>query len=175
MIISLSIVVLGDGIPFGRSKAPEIEIALERDRLEAQVSQLRTELAKLKRETLDAKGSVTAVDVNDPDALRSRVAGVEMSARDLLERLERLEGAITDDAEKALSLPMLRKDLDSYDERFERETSSLRADVDRVDDVVSRIWLTLLGALGTVLIGSVGLIIKYILPARRDAPEVSTG
>lgn len=146
----------------------DTELAVERDRLRTEVSHLRSELAKLKKDTLDTRSAITNATNNSAEALIVRVAASELTMRDQAARLERLEGALSTDPEKALSLPLLRKDLEVQDERFERETSAIRSEIDKVDRLASTLLFSMISALFAVLAASIGLIFRYVLPGRNN-------
>ncbi|WP_273454981.1 hypothetical protein [Nevskia ramosa] len=75
------------------------------------------------------------------------------------ERLKRIETAILDSPERALSIPLLRKDFDEGSKRIEEYRTANRVDVDRLYD--QQKWI--LGGIGTVLLGVIGGAITLIL------------
>jgi hypothetical protein len=75
-------------------------------------------------------------------------------------RLAAIEAAIQESPEKALSIPLIRKDLSQSEKRIEEIHGIMKADIDRLYD--QNRWI--LGGIGTVLVtviaGAAGIIFK---------------
>jgi hypothetical protein len=77
-------------------------------------------------------------------------------------RLELLEEGLLNSPEKALSVPLLRKDLESLKERFVAESLETTRSVDRMYD--QNKWF--IGLMFTMAIGLMGLAISNFIQAR---------
>lgn len=76
---------------------------------------------------------------------------------DFARRLSRLEGAIARDPEKALSLPMLRKDIESMQIRIAEQRAVAVVEVDRLYSVMLWALGIMAGLLGVLVSGAVAL------------------
>lgn len=110
--------------------------AEHRDRislLERDLAMAMNELARLKilpNNTSLPGGDASSED--DANNLLASVAEVRELGYNLDERLGRLEGAILQNPEKALSVPLLRRDLDNLERSYASGVESLRAEVERI-------------------------------------------
>lgn len=81
------------------------------------------------------------------------------------QRLKKLESAILESPERALSIPLLRKDIDESAKRVEEYRASSRADFDRLYE--QQKWI--LGGIGTVLLAIIGGAVTIIF---RSLPKI---
>lgn len=154
------------------SKNENIDLGRERDRLQRQVAQLKSELAKLKIDVLKARQiQVSPVDPNYPadsaKNLASRIAGNEIELKEISARLDVLEDALESDPEKALSLPLMRKDLTTHSQQAEKDNSAIRSDVDRLESTVYSLSATIITSLLVIAGACVALIFRYVLPNKK--------
>lgn len=132
--LSAIISTKGDGL--FRDGAAEARRNLDSEMV-AQIRSLRTEVAGLKKAQEDI-GRLPA-----PDRLAVQNTAI-MSRMSLIEqRQQRLEQAISNSPEKALALPMMRRDIDNMRENNTTNLAALKQNVDQVYDLTK--WL--LGAL----------------------------
>lgn len=79
-------------------------------------------------------------------------------------RLASLEGAVTQDPEKALSLPLLRKDVDSLESAHQEDLNAVREEVERVYDLNK--WF--IGLMITIALSVWGLAIGNVVRGRPE-------
>lgn len=130
------------------------------DTVTVEVSGFRSQL-----ETLDAR--VTRVDdlvkaLTKPDpatslSVEQQKLNSQINALD--ERLKKIESVILESPERALSIPMLKKDIEASAKRAEEYRTASRADIDRLYE--QQKWI--LGGIGGVLIAIIGGAITIIL------------
>lgn len=116
----------------------------------ASVAALQRDFAKFR---LDADTVQKALKQAKPESVQAaELEKLRLQNGQLELRLGRLEGALTVNAEKALSLPMMRKDLDGLNARLAEHRSMAILEVDRLYSVL--LWA--LGIMVTLLIALVG-------------------
>ncbi|ULQ46355.1 hypothetical protein JN531_014800 [Flagellatimonas centrodinii] len=127
---------------------------------------LKAELAFVRRQTDEIAKVTEELAAPDPSAsitLEQQKLATAVATVD--ERLQRIEAAIVESPERALSIPLLRKDLDESSRRLEEYREASRAEVGRLYD--QQKWM--LGGIGTVLLAVIGGAITTIfrsLPKR---------
>ncbi len=121
-----------------------------------QIDALKTEIDDL-RKIIAAKPAVVA-----GDALAAEQARASAFAQKLDSRLTALESAILDSPEKALSLPLIRKDITEAIRRAEESRLVGKAEVDRLYE--QQKWM--LGGIGAALFavagGSITIVLKSL-------------
>jgi len=122
--------------------------------LQLQVSQLGELSEKMKK----------PVASNAQTAQQARLAA---AMEDVEKRLGSLEKAILASPERALSIPLIRKDLDDSGKRLEEFKVSSRAELDRIYE--QQKWM--LGGIGTVLLAVAGGAITILLRSISKSKE----
>ena len=126
--------------------------------LESLQVKLEAQLSKL--ETLTR-------DLGDPNKFSDedlrKLVRAELSARisDMTERLKRMEDFVVDKPERALATVSLRKDIDLLQKSFEDRIAVVRADTERVYNIIG--W-----SLGAIFIAIVTLLITNLF-RRKEA------
>ena len=122
-------------------------------------------------ETLDSRLTrvddlVKALTKPDPAAsisVEQQKLSFQMNSLD--ERLKKIESVILESPERALSIPLLRKDIGEAVKRAEEYRAASRSDIDRLYE--QQKWM--LGGIGTVLLAVIGGAITIIF---RSLPKV---
>ena len=115
-----------------------------------QLQELRSELTKL-------SGSKAAAGVNGLEGVS--ITAMDSQFKQLDQRIARLERAISDDPERALSIPMLRRDFDNLESRFDDFRSSVHLEVRSTQSSLAQLtFLLLTGAGGLIVTGLFGII-----------------
>lgn len=113
--------------------------------------------AELARELAIARENVSGVI--------EKVASLENQGNLLHNRLNRLEQVILDNPEKAVALPLIRRDVESLKQQTSRDFESVRAENARVYDLMK--WLV--GLMGLVSLSLIGTAVGNVF--KRDAPR----
>jgi hypothetical protein len=121
---------------------------------------------ELQRRDLDAlKAKVDAMAASpsgsDPEKQIAELRG-QVGAFD--QRLGKMEAAIVENPSKALSVPLLRKDVDTLSQTFAQTLEATRKEIDRIYDLNK--WF--IGLMGTMAIGILGLAIGNIYQGKKD-------
>jgi signal transduction histidine kinase len=99
------------------------------------------------------------------DAIVSQTSRFEENFRGLDIRLLRIERAILDDPEKAVALPLLRRDVKALEQQTNRELDAIRAENGRVYDLMK--WLV--GFLALVSLSLIGTAVGNVF--KREAAK----
>lgn len=129
-------------------------LALSVDELRRDVEELKAPLIALQNAKQDSPLAV------EQAKLTSRIEGVDA-------RIASLESAILESPERALSIPLLRKEVGDLSKRNEEYRALSRADVDRL--YAQQTWM--LGGIGTVLLAVAGGAITIVLKSLPRAPK----
>lgn len=82
------------------------------------------------------------------------IADLSVKLDEVRKRLELLEKAISDSPEKALSIPMIRKDQENISKALDAHRAVVSADLARINDLQK--WI--LGGIGTVLVAGIAAL-----------------
>jgi len=127
---------------------------------------LREKLDELEKQvTKDAELFKIATKPTQDTALSIRQEQISSEVRLLDERLSSLEKAIKDSPEKALAIPLMRKDIDESTRRLEEYRSANHSEIERLYD--QQKWM--LGGIGTVLLAVIGGAVSIIF---RSLPKI---
>lgn len=163
-----SILVIG---PFATSSAIKISevqsqilFPVETESNKKLIQDINKRIADLKGAQEELKRLISEITDSPEDsknrALTSRVLELD-------KRITSLEAAIQANPEKALAVPILRKDIDHISESTKSQVSDLKARIEQTYEIYK--WL--IGLLITVVIGVLGLILNTWLG--RDKPNNS--
>ena len=157
---------LGVGQPAGpfaqqRTSLPEsvFEMANTLQRIVVELDSLRAELSALK-----------AASPDSPQA-EAALASVEVSVERIGERINSIESAILQDPEKAVAVPILRRDLDNLEQSLRRDVSATRDEIARIHD--QNRWF--FGLMGTAWFGLLSLAVANLFKSRNDRSPVVNG
>lgn len=134
-----------------------------------EISKLRSQLEILNNRVTRTDDLVKALAKPDPAApitLEQQKLNSQMNSLD--ERLNKIESAILESPERALSIPLLRKDIGESAKRMEEYRAASQSDIARLYE--QQRWM--LGGIGTVLLAVIGGAITIIF---RSLPKVKTG
>lgn len=124
--------------------------AADVDKLASQIAELRVRIDSL-------------FTLPEGSEMASEVAGIKAAIANLDTRFGALETALGNDTARALSVPLLRKDIENLGLSSHVEIAAAKAEIDRVYD--QNKWF--LGLVGTMAIGLLGLAISSLLQGRR--------
>ncbi|MGO9591389.1 MAG: hypothetical protein ACLP3K_15245 [Candidatus Acidiferrales bacterium] len=105
---------------------------------------------------------VTQVTSATPAAVR--IAKLQTQVNSLQTQLNQLNEAIGQSPEKALAIPLLKKDMDDFRDVYRRDMDSEHAEVDRVYD--QNKWF--IGLMFTLALGVMGLAVSNFVQVRRS-------
>ena len=97
----------------------------------------------------------------DPQALS--ITNLEADVKQVSQELTSLKEALGSDFELALSVPLLRKDIQKIEEQLVQKTESSSNEIDRIYD--QNKWF--LGLMGTMALGLIGLAFSNFLQTRK--------
>lgn len=157
LIFFTSLDVTGPATPQAELPTARIEmLGAKLDVQEERLSQIAMSLRNLQDRPLGGA---------DATVLATQIAALRAEFEGARERLESLEAAILEDPAQALSVPLLRRDLENLETSYRRDTESTAIAIDRVYD--QNKWF-----IGTVAVGLVGLAISNFVQVRQKAPGV---
>ncbi len=149
-------------ILFFTTQESVVSIAAIRDKQDMIVRSLANDVASLKADIKEIEKILTAnhLPENTDIALRFQQVGRRLDELSSQKRIiEVIETAVTDNPERAMSIPMLRKDVDRIRTDVVEGMGSVRAEIDRIYDLGK--WF--LGLIATMAIGVMGLAIGNLL------------
>ncbi len=134
----------------GKAKGPDTALA-DTSAMRSQIQSIDTRLARLDdlSKTLSVPGPETSIE--------QKKLAVQTAALD--ERLKIIEGAVIESPERALSIPLLRKDIAESMKRVEEIRAANRSEIDRLYE--QQRWI--LGGIGTFLLAGIGGLSTIIL------------
>ncbi len=98
----------------------------------AQVNALNSEIIAIKKEQARLNDQINSLSsTTSPNTLAVEVVGLRNSANNVDQRLTKIEGIIVQDPQKALEIPLLRKDLDNLVSKTDLQIALLRQDIER--------------------------------------------
>jgi hypothetical protein len=137
------------------------------------VLQIRRELENLKSELSESRATVLALQKPSSEiGLSTEQAKITSTIVSFEKRLSAIESAILESPERALSIPLIRKDVGDLSKRSEEFRSTVKAEIDRLYE--QQKWM--LGGIGTVLLAITGGAITIILrslPRSKEADDHS--
>ena len=124
------------------------------------IASLESELTKLKADFAETKAAIEGIQNPVPESvLAAKQAEIALQASSLNTRLGLLEVALQESPEKALSIPLLRKDLSKLDRRTIDYRSVSQGEFSRLYS--QQTWI--LGGIGTALLAVAGGSITILL------------
>jgi hypothetical protein len=158
--------------------AVKIEAARSRERAEAVEAELQRwseQLARLAAKPVAPKGSEASAELAKQllamritlERVAGRMDGLDKQSGAVNERMAKIEGVILGDPQKALELPLLKRDLQGLQQQIDRDLNALRAENARVYDFMK--WLV--GLMALVSLGLVGTAVSNVF--KREAPRAS--
>lgn len=130
------------------------------------IESLEARLSILEERTTQIGEQITALGQVDPSTdFGNQLAMVQGDIKEVTGRLEILERGILESPEKALSLPLLRKDLESLTDKHRSDYQNAIKSVDRVYD--QNKWF--LALMATMALGLIGLAVNnFIQSGKKD-------
>lgn len=124
------------------ARRAELQIAL--NDVKGQILELNQSLDDVRNQIRDLGKPINPFDQSmQLNALNNSVAENQ-------KRLASLEGAILTNAEKALAIPLIRKDIDSLKEAQQTNIAASKQDIDRIYDQSKFIGLMITSAIGII-------------------------
>ncbi|EHK7543265.1 hypothetical protein ICR46_003605 [Vibrio cholerae] len=118
-------------------------------------SELESELAVLKAQL----GELTKVPENV--SISSTLTEFERKLNSLEKQVTAINSVILESPEKAIEIPMLKRDIKSMQERYESSIDSLEREIARAYETIT--WV-----IGTILLGILGLAASVLFREQRD-------
>ncbi|RDS80959.1 hypothetical protein [Dyella psychrodurans] len=151
MFVAIAGLVLSTSLLFGTLKNKPLRIPAEPNTdslntLRANLAMLQDRVAKLDQLT---KAAYLTAPSADTSTEQRRLAAEVVSLND---RMTKIEDAISESPEKALSIPLLRKDVEDTSKRLGDYRDATRADIDRLYELQK--WI--LGGIGVFLLTAIG-------------------
>ncbi|GGE98311.1 hypothetical protein [Sphingomonas prati] len=119
-------------------------------------------LANLKRDIVALQQGQTSIGQLPPGGkMGAQLAAFNAKLNSVTQRQDRLEQAIQSNPEKALSMPLMRRDIDNMRDNNTQSLAAIKASVDQVYDLTK--WL-----LGTLAVGVFSLAIANFFQRKGD-------
>ncbi len=158
-IVSLVAGVIAGSITFTSKKLliPPVELAMT-----SQEQAVRQQITKVQSEISILKAHVTGL-TTVPQSVKISAKLKELDAKISLidDKLDVLNKAIMASPEKALEIPMLRRDVLALQKQYENATTSLEREITRAYDTIK--WVV-----GTIVLGIIGLVASVFLRGKRE-------
>lgn len=141
-----------------RHKSPRIELVNRREFITLRDG-ANDKLAKLQKDfdNLDSRLNEILKNTDDSETA-TQIAALRADVGGTGKRMDSLEQALIDNPTKALSVPLLRQDLENLKENYQQDLSAYAKQIDRVYD--QNKWF--IGLMVTMVIGLFGLAISLI-------------
>ncbi|MDJ0822429.1 MAG: hypothetical protein QNJ09_11575 [Paracoccaceae bacterium] len=124
------------------------------------------ELDGLRREILgDVSAFLESVPIPEGTEVNAQIKRLDGRIDEAIEKLrivDTIATAIQESPERAMSIPILRRDVDAISEEVSEDLLSIRGEIDRIYDLGK--WF--LGLIGTMAIGVLGLAVGNLLKGR---------
>ena len=148
------------------------------DEMQKQLEDARAELAHLSaRSVVPGRGELSAEFVKQLSTLRttvenvdSRLVGIDKQSGAVSQRMEKLETIIMADPQKALELPLIKRDLQAFQQQVDRDLNAAKSENARVYDLMK--WLV--GLMALVSLSLVGTAVSNVFK-REPGKEADRG
>lgn len=118
--------------------------------LQSRVNSFSQTIAAVDRQLNEIKKLLVVIDKLPTGRLQQvPVAKLQISLEEIDKRMKSLESGLITNPEKALALPLLRQDLNSFREQHQRDVAALSSDMTRVYDISK--WV--LGLIAAAVLG----------------------
>ena len=151
-------VSMAAGLFFGESKTlSREELSVKIGEVEAGNKKQHEEISKLTTEIKNINASLQVI-TSLPKGAEWKVEASQLSHKlnDVSDRMSALESALTVNPSKALSVPILRKDLDNTEKYLHAELAQTKAEIDRIYD--QNKWF--IGLMFTIALSVLGLAVS---------------
>ena len=102
---------------------------------------------------------------------KTEVADLKSSLAELDARMARIESAISNEPERALTVPLLRKDLDFAVEKIEMSSLQINSIANGLDSLQKLI----LGGMGALLVAGLGWFLNALYERKKARDATPTG
>jgi len=126
----------------------------------AEVSALSTRQIEKEIESLKSKVATITV-VSEDVAVASKLSELETKMNSLSSDIAIINKVIMQSPEKALEIPILKRDLASLNKQYEATVEALEREITRAYDTIK--WV-----IGTIVLGILGLAASIFIKARDD-------
>jgi len=130
---------------------------------EAELEAVSHDAAQMLAELRDLEQAVSKADGSNSREGQLAIAQLEATTERLSTRLTRIENAVLESPERALSLPLMRRDLKNLEEGHQRDLAAAREDYKQLFDLFK--WFV--GLIGTMALGLLGMASSNALQGRR--------
>lgn len=104
--------------------------------------------------------------VGRPTGEASDLTDVRATMKEIDARLARIENSISNNPERALTVPLLRKDVDTVQTRIERSESDIRTLAGAIESLRN----LLLGGMGALVLAGIGLLANWLIGRKKTEP-----
>lgn len=154
----------------------ELELSRERSlTVQKDLQQTKLELERLNAQALAPNTARSAELAKQLATMRAtvengddRLGVLEKQTGAVDQRMAKLEGVILAEPQKALELPLLKRDLQAFQQQFEHDLNGVKAENERVYDLMK--WLV--GLMALVSLSLVGAAISNVF--KREQPREVT-
>lgn len=134
-----------------------VQMAIEKKQLYSEhINAIETEIDSIKKQ-LEAFNNIP-----EKSAVSMRLAKLEENVSKLSSEISGLNGVIMQSPQKALEMPMLRRDVTALKAQYESDTRSLQREIERAYDTMK--WV-----MGTIVLGILGLAASIMVKGKNNA------
>jgi predicted RNase H-like nuclease (RuvC/YqgF family) len=161
-LLGVSASLIAGIMTFTAGKLTKVEITGIELAMPPKKSTLATQIAKVDNEVSILKTQVAELTaIPESVAVSSKLKELEAKVAAVDEKLGSINKAIMSSPEKALELPMLRRDILALQNQYENGTRSLEREINRAYDTIK--WV-----IGTIVLGVLGLAASVFLRGRKE-------
>lgn len=150
--------------------SPSIDLASSED-----ISKIKNEVASIRESVDQLRSTVTGMQTPVPEStLAARQAEMAAVVKSVETRIKSLESALVESPDKALAVPLMRKDISDLDLRYKDGRLASKSEFDRLYS--QQTWM--LSGIGTVLLAVAGASLTMFIKslpkpqaAEQDAPS----
>jgi len=160
MVGTLFVARSPDLSPPGKVHADEVRALVNSD--QANIAQLQSTLNDLRKNQEKSQELVDKLTKAQPATLQVARLGTELDS--LQAQMNQLDDAIGQSPEKALAIPLLKKDMDDFKDTYRRDMDSTQGEINRVYD--QNKWF--IGLMFTIALAILGLTVTNFLQVRKQ-------
>jgi hypothetical protein len=127
------------------------------------ISPIRVDLDKLHKDMEDLKQTVHSMtSLSNEEKSAINIMDTDRKVSELTKKIDIIERAVVDNPERAMSLPMLRRDIDGLRTDLLGDIGTAREEISRIYDL--SMWF--LGLMGTMALGVLGMAVANLTRAK---------
>ena len=165
-IATIIAVTLGASMTFFAGKQLDLKINDNVKSIVVDVGYSRERMVDLESDIAAIKAQLEGIKELPSDLpVSSKVKEIEAKIDTVNSKLDALNKAILESPEKALALPLLRRDMDSLQKQYVSAVNNLEQEVSRAYDIFK--WVT-----GTMFLGVISLAVGVFVKPRKNKGQV---